>query len=76
MKPDLKRCIAFQEARKGEDVTGGRNVFSKGTEQRSRRAEQSSIGCVEGRGSQSHGPLGLEEPQCFSVFTFWPIRGL
>lgn len=61
IKPDVKRCIAFQEAGIGEDVTGGRNVFSK---------EQRSMGCVEGRGPQSHGPLGLEEPQCFSIFTF------
>lgn len=63
IKADIKRYIAFQESVIGEDVTEGRNVFSKDTEQRSR-------GCVQERGSQSHGLLGLNELHYFSVFVF------
>lgn len=44
-KADLKRWHAFQEAGIGGDVTGGRNVFNKGTEHGIR-------GCVQGRGSR------------------------
>lgn len=47
MKPNVKRCIAFQGAGIGEDVGGGRNVFSKGTGQRRGGAEQSSMDALK-----------------------------